>query len=165
MVCGGQEIREENPRLGSGSGWKKGDGAEVEGLLTSGDREGIFRRMPRKSILVYAEVGEGQKGVWTEVPAENPVAGHCSAAEARRCSGGRLPVQRPGRGRTRAASHYAPKMASRCPSPPHPRPRASPPAGPRDRRPLPPTPAGDPGSRSLRRRPRPSRKTDQPEEG
>lgn len=53
---------------------EKGDGAEVEGLLTSGDREGIFRRMPRKSILVYAEVGEGQKGVWTEVPAENPAA-------------------------------------------------------------------------------------------
>ena len=144
---------------------KKGDGAEVKGLLTSGDREGIFRRMPRKSILVYAEIGEGQKGVWTEVPAENPAAGHCSAAEARRCSGGRLPVQRPGRGRSRAASHYAPKMASQCPSPPHPRPRASPPAGPRDRRPLPPTLAGDPGSRALRRRPRPSRETDQPEEG
>ena len=43
----------------------------MEGLLKSGDREGIFRRMRPKSILLYAEAGEGQKGVWTEVPAEN----------------------------------------------------------------------------------------------
>ena len=130
----------------------------MEGLLKSGDREGIFRRMRPKSILLYAEVGEGQRESGQRFRPR-------TAAEARRCSGGRLPVQGPGRGRSRAASHYAPKMASRCPSPPHPRPRASPPAGPRDRRPLPRTPAGDPGSRSRRRRPRPSRETDQPEEG
>lgn len=54
---------------------EKGDGAEVEEVLTSGDREDILRRMRRKSILAYAEVGEEQKGVWTEIPVEKPAGG------------------------------------------------------------------------------------------
>lgn len=102
-----------SPGCSSGLGPGSGEARSGGGALTGG--RGSPRRR-RENNLVSAKVGDGQEGVWSEIPAENTGGRERLSSSAPRM----LWQAAPGAAARGGRPRVAPKMASRGPRPPRP---------------------------------------------